>query len=280
MKSWIPVLLSCGAAVAQQPAEKIAFEVASIKTAQPSPMGQIRVQMGSDNGMLRYTNVSLKDCIRTAFRVKDFQVDGPEWLDSARFDIAAKLPAGSTKAQVPEMLQSLLEERFHLALHRETKDHAVYALVAARSGAKLTPSEIPSDDSGAPAARGGPRGGQMQTMQVDPVGVHLKASGTTLAGLAEMISRFCERPVVDMTNIQGLYDFDLVFSPEAMRGGMRVMGGPMPPPGGGDRAPADAASEGAAIYTSVEKYGLKLESRKAPMEILIIDRIDKTPTEN
>ena len=272
MKSWILVLLPFGAAFGQQPAEKVAFEVASIKPAQPSPMGQIRINMSSDDGMLRYSNVSLKDCIRNAYRVKEFQVEGPDWIDSARFDITAKLPAGSSKEQVPEMLQSLLEERFKLTLHRETKDHAIYALVAAKGGAKLKPAENPSDDRAAAAGPGGGRGGQMQTIQIDPAGVHLKASATTLAGLAEMISRFSERPVVDMTNIQGEYDFDLVFSPEAMRGGVRMAGGSMP---------ADAPSEGAAtIYTSVEKYGLKLEPRKAPMEILIVDRIEKTPTEN
>ena len=119
-------------------------------------------------------------------------------------------------------------------------------------------------------------------MQMDPAGMHTKASSTTLANFAEMLSRFTERPVVDMTGIQGLYDFDLVFAPDSMRG-MRMMGpgSPMPPAGGADRAPADAPSEGAAtIYTSVEKYGLKLEPRKAPMEILVVDRIEKTPTEN
>jgi uncharacterized protein (TIGR03435 family) len=267
MKPWSPsaVLLVCYAAFGQQPPERIAFEVASIKTAQPSPMGQMRVEMSADDGMLRYSNVTLKDCIRNAYRVKEFQVEGPDWIESARFDIAAKLPAGSSKAKVPEMLRALLEDRFKLTLHRETKDHAVYALMAAKGGAMLKTAETAVD------GRGG-RGGQMQSIQMDPAGVRLKASATTLAGLAEIISRFSERPVVDMTNIQGQYDFDLLFSPESTVG-------MMPPPGG--ERPSSTPSEGApSIYDSVERYGLKLEPRKAPMEILIVDHIERTPTEN
>ena len=97
MKLW-SVLVFCGAAFGQQ------FEVASIKPAEPMPMGMMRIGMNADPGILRYTNVSLKDCIRAAYRVKDFQVEGPDWLGSARFDIQAKFPAGATEDQVPEML--------------------------------------------------------------------------------------------------------------------------------------------------------------------------------
>src|SRR6516164_1966598 len=85
-----------------------AFEVASIKPADPSPMGQIQIRMGTDAGMLRYTNVSLKDCIRVAYRVKDFQIEGPDWIGDTRFNITAKLPEGAATDQVPEMLQKLL----------------------------------------------------------------------------------------------------------------------------------------------------------------------------
>jgi len=110
-------------------------------------MGQMRVEMSADNGMLRYSNVTLKDCIRNAYRVKRVSGGGPDWIESARFDIAAKLPAGSSKAKVPEMLQTLLEDRFKLTLHRETKDHAVYALMAAKGGAMLKPAETAVDGS-------------------------------------------------------------------------------------------------------------------------------------
>jgi uncharacterized protein (TIGR03435 family) len=278
-------LLSCCAAFGQQPPEKIAFEVASIKPAQPMPMGRMRIGMNADAGMLRYTNVTLKDCIRNAYRVKDFQVQGPDPIESARFDIVAKLPAGSSPDQIPEMLQALLADRFKLTLHRDTKEHAIYALVVGKGGAKLKPAQIAADEAAAPGGNSG-RGGMARNavvMQMDGAGAHLKAPSATLATLAEMISRFSERPVVDMTGIQGLYDFDLVFSPENMRG-MR-MGGGMPPPGEGGHPAPDGQTEAPAeragsIYDSVQRYGLKLEPRKAPMEVLIVDHIEKTPTEN
>lgn len=272
------LLCSC-TAFAQQPA----FEVASIKPSAPPPMGQMRIMMNADAGMLRYTNVSLKDCIRVAYRVKDFQVQGPDWLGSARFDITAKLPDGSSREQIPEMLQALLADRFKLTLHRDTKEHAIYALVVAKGGPKLKAAENSAPDGtaapGNSPAGGPPRNAMM--MQMDGAGAHLKAPSATLANLAEMISRFSERPVIDMTGIQGQYDFDLVFAPEtirAMPGGGR---GPMPPPGAGEHAPPETPAEPApSIYESVQRYGLKLEPRKAPMEVLIIDHIEKTPAEN
>jgi uncharacterized protein (TIGR03435 family) len=118
-------------------------------------------------------------------------------------------------------------------------------------------------------------------MMMGPDGAHLKAPSATLPVLAEMISRFSERPVVDMTGIEGQYDFDLVFSPETTRGVQMAGRGPMPPAGGGERSPADAPVERAgSMYESVQRYGLKLEPRKAPMEVLVVDHIEKVPTEN
>src|SRR5947209_1400099 len=161
MKSWIPytpVLLccaSCWVAVGQQSSEKVAFKVASIKPAKPMPMGQIRIGMRADAGMLRYTNVSLKDCIRVAYRVKDFQVQAPDWTASTRFDIVAKLPAGSSEDQIPEMLQALLAERFKLTSHRDTKEHAIYALVPGKGGPKLKAAEVAAADGAADTSKSG-----------------------------------------------------------------------------------------------------------------------------
>jgi uncharacterized protein (TIGR03435 family) len=283
MKFAIAGALLCCVAWGQQPAEKLAFEVASIKPADPSPMGQMRINMSTDAGMLRYTNVSLKDCIRVAYRVKDFQVEGPDWIGDTRFNITAKLPEGASEKQVPEMLQTLLAERFKLTLHRDTKEHAIYALVAEKGGPKLKPAEVPTGEAAAPAGSGGRGGGRgNMMMMMGPDGVHVKAASATLAGLGEMMSRFTDRPIVDMTGIQGQYDFDLAFSPESMRGmpggGMRGLGPGSP---GGEGHPADAASEGGGtIFDAVQKYGLKLEARKAPMEILIVDHMERAPTEN
>ncbi len=307
MKRLILCVLSllCGAAFGRQTPAKPQFEVASIKPAQPMPMGQMRIGMNADAGMLRYTNVTLKDCIRVAYRVKDFQVEGPDWLGSARFDIVAKLPEGASKDQIPEMLQSMLADRFKLTVHRDTKEHAIYALEVAKGGPKLKPAEtsVPAD---APAMTKSPQekappGGMRPNamfMRMDPGGMHLEAPSATLDALAEMISRFCERPVVDMTGIQGEYAFDLAFVPETMRGLPPPMGHPMPPPGGGpsggpiggkdgpmlaggEHPPADAPTEAAgSIYDAVGRYGLKLAPRKAPLEIVFVDHIERAPTEN
>jgi uncharacterized protein (TIGR03435 family) len=287
MKPWLLCVsfLSVGVAFAQKPA----FEVASIKATDPQPMGKMMIGMSSDAGMVRYTNVSLKDCIRTAYRVKDFQVQGPEWIDSARFDISAKLPAGASENQVPEMLQTLLAERFKLTVRHDNKDQAVYALTVGKGGAKLKPAEVKKDDS-APKALGPdgkPR--QMMMMQFQPGGAHLLAQSASLAGLADLVSRFTEKPVVDMTGIDGQYDFDLTFAPETMRGPGGPMGpGPMGPGGPGGpggppmtKNPADNPSEPApSIFDAVQKFGLKLDARKAPMDFLIVTHIEKTPTEN
>lgn len=274
MKTWIacgPALICC-MAFAQQPAPKLSFEVVSIKPSAPQPMNQMRMQRSSDPGRVRFNSFSLRDYIRLAYRIKDFQVQGPEWIDSARFDVEGKFPEGATEAQVPEMLKSMLEDRFKLTVHRETKDHAVFALVAAKGGPKLKPAEAPAE--GAPAGRGG-RGGGM-TVQVDDQGAHLKASGATLASLAEMLSRFAERPVVDMSGIEGQYDFDLLLSPEALRAGR---GGPAitGPARGDNGSPADAASSGpGTVHEAVQSYGLKLEPRKAAMDMVIVDHIERT----
>jgi uncharacterized protein (TIGR03435 family) len=265
------LFLVCSVALAEQAPQ---FEVASIKPSAPMPMGEMRIRMGADAGMLRYSNVSLRDCIRVAYRVKDFQIDGPDWLGSTRFDITAKFPPGATEQQVPEMLQALLTERFKLTLHREPKERSVLALVPGKSGAKLKPAEVQTRET-ADSDGGRPR--SMTMVMMDESGAHLKLAAATLGALAEAISHFTERPVVDMSGITGQYEFDLVFAPETM-GGMRQMG---PHPAGMDRpAPEETSEKAGSVYEAVERYGLKLEPRKAPLDQLTIDHIEKTPTEN
>ena len=134
-------LLLCFLSATMYAYQKPSFEVASIKPAAPPEPGRIRIGMQVDGGMLRYTNVSLMEVVRNAYHVKEFQIEGPDWLSTARFDITAKLPEGAKQDQVPEMLQSLLEERFKIATHSDTKEHAIYALVVGKSGPKLTPAQ-------------------------------------------------------------------------------------------------------------------------------------------
>jgi uncharacterized protein (TIGR03435 family) len=279
------LLLACLCAACGAQSGKLSFEVASIKPSEPQPMNQIRIGMNADAGMLRYTNVALKDIVRVAYRVKDFQVEGPDWMGSARFDIVAKFPAGATQDDVPEMLQDMLAERFRLTIHHDSKEHAIFALIPGKDGPKLKAAEVQTrQDAPTPGAAprpggGTPRGALMFMM--DPSGMHLKAPAVTLANLCDAISRFTERPVLDMTNIQGQYEFDLVFMPETTHGMPRMMGPPPAVAGVDHSSDGSAPSEpGASIYEAVQRYGLKLEPRKAPMDMIVIDHIEKTPTEN
>ncbi len=229
-------------------------------------------------------------------------------MTSERFDVLAKLPEGASREQVPEMLQALLAERFKLTVHRESKEHAVYALVVGKNGPKLKESP---PDADAPAGGGAPAatddvnpqvrvsgrgentqvsisGGQIGTahMSVGPDGtMHLEAEKMTLAALADTLARFFDRPVVDLTKLKGTYQVALDLSMEDLRNAARNFGVVAPGLGGGRdgaRPPADAASDpgGLSIFAAVQQLGLKLEPRKVPLELIVIDHLEKTPTEN
>src|ERR1035441_2691732 len=140
-------LLTAEAVFGQTPAVPPAFEVASVKPAPPPTPGMIKVQMGGDPGMVDYRNVSLRTVIARAYGMKEFQISGPDWIETARFDILAKVPPNAPKGQVPLMLQNLLAERFKLTVHREQKGMPVYAMVVGKGGLKVKPLE------GEPAGR-------------------------------------------------------------------------------------------------------------------------------
>jgi len=292
------LVLSAVAAFAQA-GDKFAFEVASIKPAPPQPMNQTRIGMQTDGGMLRYTNVAIREMIRVAYKVKDFQIEGPDWMGTTRFDISAKFPAGATEDNVPEMLQALLAERFKLILHKDSQERPVYAMVVGKNGPKLKAAEVqtnaPTDGGANPSAHGvtvstpiggssppalrpsGPvrRGGAMM-MSMAANGMTFNAPSATIAQLAEALSRFTERPIQDATGIDGQYEFELTFMPETMRGIQRRM-----PPPAADH-PGDAADTPPAesIAEALQHYGLKLEPRKSAVDVLTIEHVEKTPTEN
>jgi uncharacterized protein (TIGR03435 family) len=256
--------------------------------------------------------MSLATIITTAFKVKVYQVTGPAWLGIAntmtaeRFDIHARLPAGATKDDVPEMLQSLLAERFKLAFHREQKEQSVFALIVGKNGSKLQPSEAdaaPSPD--APPAggsvrpdavqisgnaqsgltvRGGGATGATRVLMGQDGAMHMEAEKVTIDQLSVWITQFVGRPVVDMTGLTGTYKLTLDLSREDLMAAARAAGASIPAdagagPGGG---PAGGAADpaGSSVFQSIEQLGLKLESRKAPVEQIVIDRLEKTPTED
>ncbi len=318
--------VTCGIALValtmsgQTPAALPAFEVASIKTSEPPTpaqfrAGRIRIGMQVDAGRVNIAFMSLTDLIAAAYRVKPFQVTGPEWMATERFDIVAKIPEGVARDQVPEMLQSLLAERFHLKVHFENKEHAVFALVVGKAGPKLKesapdPEPAPGDDTAAASPGDGPQNGEMRInrdgkgvvvtggragttrMSMGPGGtMRIEGAKMTSAALADLLARFVDRPVIDMTELKGTYQVALDLSMEDMRAAARNAGMMAPPPGVGPgpgvgpdaiRPPGDSASDpsGSSIFAAVQALGLKLEPRKAPAEFVLVDHLEKTPTEN
>jgi len=263
----------CFAGLAFCQSQKPAFEVASIRATDPNPANTAFIGMTADGAMVKYTNITLFDCIRGAFRARDFQIVGPEWMTKARYEIDAKLPAGASMDQIPEMLQSLLAERFRLEVRRDTKDRNVYALLVAKGGAKLKPAQIRRDDKALTAL--GPDGQPRPMMMFanTSAGVTLTAPAANLASLVGLMSRFTARPVVDMTGIEGVYDFQLNFASETNEG----FTGPGPRGPEGAEIHIDPAP---SVFNAVKKYGLRLEARSAPVEIFNVVHLDRTPTDN
>jgi uncharacterized protein (TIGR03435 family) len=297
MRRFLPLALMLGCCAAAQE-----FEVASIKPAAPQDVGKMRIMMRGgpgteDPGQITYSNVPLRNLVMNAYGMKNFQISGPAWLDTGHFDVLAKVPKGATKEDLKVMLQKLLAERFQLQAHREKKELPIYALVVAKNGPKLKESaeDAPAPPGGpqmadgpAPPARGrgsfgGGRGGGMM-MMINNGRLQLTANRQPVSGIADMLSNQLGRPVVDQTGLTGKYDFTVEFTPEEgqmMRG---PMGGMAPPPPGAGPAPGDAAPDGPAaanLFTALqEQLGLKLEPKKGSVDFLVIDHIEKTPTEN
>ncbi len=237
-----------------------------------------------------FTNVNLTMLVSQSFDVQNFQVSGPPWLETARFDIEARIPAGATKADFRMMLQNLLAERFKMVHHKESKEQSVYALVVMKGGPKLRESAKvdPAAEKDAPPPQGPPpmgkdgrpmmpKGGRGMMVMFGPKGLHLQAGRSSMEQFAAMLSNQLGRPVLDMTGLKGEYDYELDFSPEGLPG-LRGMPA-MPPPGGagGDSGPSEG---GVTLFTAIQDLGLKLDSRKAPVDQIVVDSAEKAPTEN
>ena len=272
-------VLTAWVALAQSSATRPEFEVASVKPAQPSTDGRMMVRMGGDPGRVTFTNVSLKDLVRRAYNVKDYQISGPDWIGSTRFDVTATHPPGTPRETVNLMMQALLQDRFKMVVHIEKKVLPAYALTEAKGGFKLTPvAEEPPPAAANPGSSGGGRG--MMKMGRG----HFEAKGVAISNFADMLLNWVGRPVVDTTGIKGLYDFTLDFTPdENSLLGQRMMAEGRPLAGGPEFRPEvkEGAAEAPSIFAALqEKLGLKLEARKEPVDIVVIDRVEKVPTEN
>jgi len=280
------------------------FEVASVKPSAP-PAGRGPFVVGSRGGpgtpdpsRVTYINLGLKGLLTTAYAVQPYQVIGPDWLDIERFDIAATIPEGATKDDVKLMLQNLLAERFHLTLHHESRELPLYELTVAKNGPKMKPSvedpnpapeqrvPLPTGKDGLPQLQPGRRGMMMMSR---PGGAHMAANLQTLAMFAQILSSQLRSPVVDKTGLTGTYDFVLDFTLDRFQG-FDGLGGPPPPPpppaAGASAAPgaplaAPPQDEAPSIFVALqEQLGLRLEKKKGPVDVLVIDHADKVPTEN
>jgi uncharacterized protein (TIGR03435 family) len=257
------------------------FEVASIKPAAPMQSGRIMIGMRGgpgteDPGQMTFTNSSIGDLIQSAYDVKSYQVTGPGWLQTERFDVVARVPAGTTKADSRIMLQHLLADRFRLVLHRSTKEASVYALVVAKGGPKLKESTTEA------VTEPGRVSGGMRMMIAPGARMRMDAQGTTIPKLVDALGMQVDRPIVDMTGLTGTYDVTLEFAPDPaiLQAKMASMGVPPPPPDGVGPTLADNGPL-ATIFTALpEQLGLRLEARKGPVELLVIDSVEKTPTDN
>jgi uncharacterized protein (TIGR03435 family) len=266
------------------------FEVASIRPSTGPNGDHVDAKVHIDGSRISCTYLSLTDYISAAYKVKIYQISGPDWLAGERFDISATLPAGATEGQVPDMLKALLADRFQMKFHMEKKDFPVYGLEIAKSGLKATESAEDSKSDAADAkapvnvsATGG-RGGVNVNLghgsYFTLADNKFEARKLTMASLAETLARFEDRPVVDMTGVEGKYDLDLQFTPEdytAMLIRSAIAAGVVLPP---EAIKALEYSSGDSLLGALEKVGLKLERRKAPLDVVVIDHIARVPTEN
>jgi bla regulator protein BlaR1 len=265
---------------AQATSERPAFEVATIKPSAPDAHGMFfRLNPG---GRIEMRNQSLKEMIVFGYRVQPFQISGgPAWLDSVRYDVIAKAEKSTSQDEMALMVQSLLADRFQLKIHREAKELSRFALVLAAKNGKLGPglteskegSCAPFDPSKPPpplepgAGKAPER--RCGAMQMSPKS--LMATGVPIDRLIMLLSRVLGRTVVDGTGLTGNFDISLEFTPDDSQA-MQI-------PGDGPKPPASDTA-GPSIYIALqEQLGLKLESQKGPVDILIVDRAEK-PSEN
>ena len=237
----------------------------------------------SDPGRIHYPGVTAKYVLLQAYGVNDYQLVGPAWLEGARYDIDATMRAGTTREQFRAMLQNLLIDRFQLAIHRETREFSGYSLVVGKSGPRFKEAAPLRDDAARPTD--GPPGPDGYFAPPEQAGVFLQVTGppgradartsfrqATMAMLADVLQNYLKRPVSDDTGLTASYDFVLNYSSEGVyfgSGRIRVTSGDGEPP----HQPALAG----AVQSQL---GLKLESKKVSQEVIVVDHMEKAPTEN
>ena len=256
--------VSLSAQVVKSDGPKPQFEVATVR---PNNTGEsnasVRVQPG---GRLTATNQTLRNLIRNAFNLQPYQmVGGPDWIESDRYDIVAKVADAELDAKgmipAPQFMlrvQSFLEDRFKMVTHWETRELPVYALVVAtegKLGPKLKPHAGDCDRarSGGPPSPGAPTANCGTRTNMTPTSGKITGTGIDLDVFARNLSGGTGRYVINKTGLTGSYDLELEFTP--------------------DQSPD---TTGPSLFTAMqEQLGLKLDSQRAPVEVLVIDRLEK-----
>lgn len=231
-------------------APPLSFEVATVKVASPSARTGGLLAVDTDPAMVRYSNITLRNLIALAYGFDSRLIlGGPAWLDSGLYEVAAKPPRGAPKDRIPLMLQTLLADRFKLAVHRESREQRVYFLVVAKNGPRAQEASATDSQEGEHF-----RGDHVQ-VQILPGAI--RSHAVAMAGLAAVLAQATGLQVVDHTNLAGTFDVDLRWTPENTDG------------------------NGPDLFTAIqEQLGLKLQPGKAAVEMLRIDHVDRIPTDN
>jgi uncharacterized protein (TIGR03435 family) len=270
------------------------FEVATIKAAPTitpamAAQGKFHVGMKMDKAQVDIGYSSIADLIRIAYEVKPYQIAGPASMADKKWDVLAKIPENTPTTQVPRMLQALLAERFGLKARREMRERPVYALVAAPNGAKLKswngpdedkPLQVDTSRNGKSTVVSGGGWGTTRTEMHPDGSMHLESSKMTMGQLADALAYYLDRPVLDMTRLSGAFAVELEFSAADLQYAARKSGGEMFLPPEARAAGNESEPVGASLITSVQKLGLRLERRQAPVETIVVDQVQMNPTEN
>jgi uncharacterized protein (TIGR03435 family) len=235
--------LAAIALFAQQPGGNLDFEVVSVKPMDPAlSQGGVARMTRSLKGGYEARNLALRDLILTAYRLRPYQLaGGPNWLGSAGWDVDAKYPVGASGSDLPRMMQAMLADRFQLVAHFETRTASLYNLVVAKNGPRL--HEAGATDGSSMSA--GPR--------------MIKYGAASMAELANQLSSYLECEVTDRTGLSGRYAINLSFAPVEL-----------------STSTETASDSRPTIFQAVEEQlGLKLESAKGPVQVLVIDRAEK-----
>jgi uncharacterized protein (TIGR03435 family) len=241
-------------------AQRSQFDVATVKLSPPPNGDAIPINLGTAvNGTVTLTNTTLSECIQYAYGIVTSDlISGPDWTKSreVRLDIVAKASPDTPVDQLRLMLQSLLADRLKMAVHTEKREMSFLALIVAKNGPKLSPAKENTD-----------RPPQVAGRIVHPQ--------MPMSMLATLLSRFERQTVIDQTGLRGPFSVELHWIPDALRE-RALQGGPPPVVNG---QPMDL--NGPSLYTALqEQLGLRLESRKGPVDVFVIDRAEKVPAEN